>query len=166
MLVVALLAWPAMHYLNGSTQRIWLIVFSIPLLASTLGPAVLYSVSQRTLHPSDWRERILLLPVLMLVGFGICISNTRAVFEAIFGIKSGFIRTPKRGTVIAKRYRPVADRVPLLEIAAGIYCAVTIVFYVRSGNYGIVPFLALYVAGFSLVGWSSLREQFHNKGNA
>jgi cellulose synthase/poly-beta-1,6-N-acetylglucosamine synthase-like glycosyltransferase len=166
MLVVALLAWPAMHYLGGSIQRAWLIVFSIPLFASTLGPAVLYSVSQRALYPAEWRERILLLPVLMLVGFGICISNTRAVIEAIFGIRSGFIRTPKRGTSLAKTYRPVVDRIPLLEIAAGMYCAVTIVFSIRSGSYGIIPFLSLYVAGFSLVGWSSLREQYDAKGNS
>jgi cellulose synthase/poly-beta-1,6-N-acetylglucosamine synthase-like glycosyltransferase len=165
MLVVALLALPALHYLGGAIHQVWLIVFSIPLIASTLGPAVLYTTSQRYLYPGDWGGRILLLPALMLVGFGICISNTRAVIEAILGIKSGFIRTPKRGTALAKTYRPVADRVPLLEIAAGLYCAVTIVIYARSGNYAIIPFLSLYVAGFSLVGWSSLCEQLHAKEN-
>ncbi len=159
MLIVALLALPALHYLGGSLQNGWLVVFSIPLLASTFGPAVLYTTSQRYLYPKDWRGRILLLPALMLVGFGICLSNTRAVLEAIFGIKSGFIRTPKRGTGVSKSYRLTPDRIPLLEIAAGIYCAVTLIAYARSGNYAIVPFLSLYVVGFSLVGWSSLREQ-------
>ncbi|NJR43064.1 MAG: glycosyltransferase [Akkermansiaceae bacterium] len=166
MLVVALLALPALHYLNGAIHQWWLVVFSVPLLASTCGPAVLYTTSQRYLYPTDWGGRILLLPALMLVGFGICISNTRAVLEAILGIKSGFVRTPKSGTAAAKNYRPVADRIPLLEIAAGLYCAATIIVYARSGNYSIIPFLSLYVAGFSLVGWSSLREQFHARENA
>jgi Glycosyl transferase family group 2 len=161
MLVVALMALPALQYLGGSLHQIWLIIFAIPLLASTFGPAVLYATSQRYLHPGDWKGRVLLLPVLMLVGFGICISNTRAVMEAFLGIKSGFIRTPKRGTAVAKSYRPVSDRVPLLEIAAGVYCAITLVIYAQHGNFAIVPFLSLYVAGFSLVGWSSLFEQFH-----
>ncbi len=161
MLLVALLALPALQYLGGSIHHVWLYVFSIPLLVSTLGPTVLYTTSQRYLHARDWKGRVLLLPALMLVGFGICISNTRAVLEAILGIKSGFIRTPKRGTVVSKSYRPVADRVPLLEIAAGLYCMITLVVYARSGNFAIVPFLSLYVAGFSLVGWSSLREQIH-----
>lgn len=166
MLVVALLALPALQYLGGTIHQTWLIVFSIPLLASTLGPAVLYTISQHYLYPSDWRGRILLLPALMLVGFGICISNTRAVFEAFLGIKSGFIRTPKRGSTVAKDYRPVVDRIPLLEILAGVYCAATVVIYAQSGNYGIIPFLTLYVAGFSLVGWSSLSEQFQAKSRA
>jgi cellulose synthase/poly-beta-1,6-N-acetylglucosamine synthase-like glycosyltransferase len=166
MLVVALLALPALHYLGGTIHQTWLIVLSIPLLASTFGPAVLYTTSQHYLYPQDWRGRILLLPALMLVGFGICISNTRAVFEAFLGIKSGFIRTPKRGTAVAKDYRPVADRIPLLEILAGFYCAATLAIYAWSGNYGIIPFLALYVAGFSLVGWSSLREQLQAKPRA
>jgi len=166
MLVVALLALPAVHHLNGAAHQVWLIVSMIPLLASTLGPAVLYTTSQHHLYPKDWHGRILMLPGLMLVGFGICISNTRAVFEAFLGIRSGFIRTPKRGTGVAKDYRPVANRIPLLEILTGIYCAVTIAIYARSGNYAIIPFLALYAAGFSLVGWSSLREQLQAKPRA
>jgi cellulose synthase/poly-beta-1,6-N-acetylglucosamine synthase-like glycosyltransferase len=163
MLVVALLALPALHYFGGTMPEVWLIVYSIPLLASTFGPVVLYTASQHYLYPEDWRGRILLLPALMLVGFGICISNTRAVLEAFLGIKTGFIRTPKRGTTVAKDYRPVVDRIPLLEILAGIYCGATVVIYGRSGNYAILPFLMLYVAGFSLVGWSSLLEQYRAK---
>lgn len=159
MLVVALLALPALKYLGGSIQHVWLVVFSIPLIFSTCGPAVLYSISQRHLYPSDWKSRILLLPALMLVGFGICISNTRAVLEAILGIKSGFIRTPKRGSTEAKSYRTAAEIVPWLEIAAGIYCLITLVIYARGGNFAIIPFISLYVAGFALVGGSSLREQ-------
>ncbi len=166
MLVVALLALPALQHLGGTLHQWWLIVFAIPLLASTLGPSVLYSISQYHLHPTDWKGRVLLLPALMLVGFGICVSNTRAVMEAIFGIKSGFIRTPKRGDGTAKSYRPVTDHVPLLEIAAGVYCAITLVIYARSGNFAIIPFLLLYVIGFSLVGWSSFFEQVHARKNA
>lgn len=160
MLAVALLALPAMAYLGSSVPPVLLAVFTIPLIAATLGPSVLYIVSQRQLHPTDWKRSILLLPALVLLGFGICISNTRAVLEAILGIKSGFIRTPKRGATPSKRYATSASLIPILEILAAIYCAATLIIYARNGEFGIFPFLSLYVVGFSLVGLSSLREQF------
>jgi cellulose synthase/poly-beta-1,6-N-acetylglucosamine synthase-like glycosyltransferase len=82
MLLVALMALPALQFFGGSIHQTWLIVLAIPLLASTFGPAVLYTISQRYLYPTDWFGRILLLPVLMVVGFGICLSNTRAVLRS------------------------------------------------------------------------------------
>ncbi|MBC8126493.1 MAG: glycosyltransferase [Gloeobacteraceae cyanobacterium ES-bin-144] len=166
MLIVALLALPTLHYFGTSQHHVWLYLASIPLLASTFGPSVLYTVSQHHLYPSDWRSRMMLLPALMFVGFGICISNSRAVLEAILGIKSGFVRTPKRGASSTKNYRPMIGRIPLLEITAALYCALTLVVCVRCGNYAIIPFLTLYVVGFSLVGWSSLREKFHAKASS
>ena len=164
MLAVALLALPALNFLGGEIHRIWLVVFAIPLVASTLGPTVLYTASQRHLHPKDWKSRVLLLPALVLVGFGICISNTRAVIEAFLGIRSGFIRTPKRGSKVGKSYNPAANVIPFLEIGAAIYCAFSLYAYLGSGNPGIAPFLLLYIAGFALVGLSSLREQIHARG--
>jgi len=161
MLLVALLALPSLHFLGGSFHTIWIIVFAIPLVAAALGPGIFYTISQRHFYPNNWRSRLLLLPALILVGFGICISNTRAVLEAFLGIKSGFIRTPKRGSKVAKNYNPVANMIPLLEITAAAYCAISLGFYLHSGNFGIAPFLFLYTAGFSLVGFSSLREQIH-----
>ena len=134
MLLVALLALPSLHFLGGEIHRVWLIIFAIPLVAASLGPSILYTISLRYFYPTDWRSRIILLPALVLVGFGICISNTRAVLEAILGIKSGFIRTPKRGSTIAKSYNPVANIIPVLEIAAALYCTISLAFYLRSGN--------------------------------
>jgi len=163
MFVLAILALPALKYLGGELPPLWLAVFIIPLLFSTLGPTVLYTCSQRHLHPHDWKARIALLPALVLVGFGICISNTRAVGEALLGIESGFIRTPKRGSKVTKSYKTTASLIPLLEITAAIYCAVSLVIYASREIYGIVPFLFLYVAGFALVGISSLREQSNAK---
>lgn len=160
MLAVALLALPAMAYLGGSIPTILLAIFTLPLIAATLGPSVLYITSQRNLHPADWKKTILLLPALVLLGFGVCISNTRAVLEAILGIKSGFIRTPKRGAKVSKNYATSASLIPILEISAAIYCAATLLIYARNGEFGIFPFLLLYVVGFALVGLSSLREQF------
>lgn len=160
MLAVALLALPSLSYLSSRTlPEFWLAVLGLPLILSTIGPTILYLVSQRHLHPLDWKKRILLLPALVLVGFGICISNTRAVAEAILGVKSGFIRTPKRGSIASVNYKTAAEIIPYLEVACAIYCALTVYTYAKSGIISIVPFFCLYVMGFSLVGFSSLREQ-------
>lgn len=159
--MLAILALPALKHLGGDLPPLWLAVFLLPLIFSTLGPTVLYTISQRHLYPQEWKTRIALLPALVLVGFGICISNTRAVAEALLGIESGFIRTPKRGTKVKKSYSASASFIPILEIAAAAYCAVTIFIYARNEIFGILPFLFIYVAGFTLVGLSSLREQFH-----
>lgn len=163
MLTVALLALPSLSYLSRTLPEFWLAVFGLPLLLSTIGPTVLYLVSQRHLHPLEWKKRVLLLPALVLVGFGICISNTRAVAEAIIGVKSGFIRTPKRGSKVSINYRTATQIVPYLEVAGACYCAITVYNYSKDGFTAIVPFLCLYVLGFSLVGLSSLREQFQTR---
>ncbi len=159
MLAVALLALPALQFFGGVMHPVWLILFLIPLMASTFGPAVLYTISQRHLYPADWPGRIMLLPVLMVVGFGICLSNTRAVIEAVFGIKSGFVRTPKSGSSRAKTYRPRPTAIPLLEISAGIYCIVSLISFMQAGYFGIAPFFVLYIVGFLTVGICSLSEQ-------
>ena len=159
MLAIALLALPGLQFFGGSIHQVWLVALSVPLLASTLGPAVLYTTSQRYLYPADWPGRVVLLPVLMMVGFGICVSNTRAVIEAALGMKSGFVRTPKSGSIRAKTYRALPSTLPLLEISAGIYCIISLGAFFSAGYYGMAPFLLLYTAGFLLVGVSSLREQ-------
>lgn len=159
MLTVALLALPVLGFFGGTIHLGWFALLAIPLVFATAGPTVLYTISQRHLHPDDWTKRVIILPVLALVGFGICLSNTRAVLEAVLGVKSGFIRTPKSGSSRAKSYRAKPNAIPLLEITAGLYCILSLALFLRAGHFGIAPFLLLYVAGFLTVGISSLREQ-------
>ena len=163
MLLLALLALPSHHFLKDLVAPVWLWFVFIPLILSIFGPTSLYVASQRFLHPKNWKKRATLLPALIFLGFGICISNTRAVLEAILGVKSGFIRTPKSGSKSTKTYNPIASITPFLEILAAAYCLLTIIVYARTGNYVILPFLSLYTLGFCLVGFSSLKEQLNAK---
>ena len=109
-------------------------------------------------YRNDWPKRIAILPALMVVGFGICLSNSRAVLEALLGIKSAFIRTPKKGSKTLKSYASSHSLIPLLEIGLGLYCIFTMIQYVRLGQPWIGPFLALYAFGFLTVGLNSLRD--------
>ena len=72
------------------------VVCLIPLfLAATASVANFYMVCQRELYPQSWTERLRYLPILMSIGIGLAVNNTKAVLEAIFHKPSEFKRTPK-----------------------------------------------------------------------
>ncbi len=131
----------------------------LPLIIATLGPSILYLTSQRHLHPEGWTRRILWLPSMVTIGFGICISNTRAVLEALLGVKSGFVRTPKRGEVAKKSYRTKIDWIPLVEIGAAFYCLITMISFLIQGVPGGIVFFLFYGYGFLITGVRSYTEQ-------
>ncbi len=161
MLTVSVLALPLL--LSHGAQLVSPMTFAlvaIPLVPASLAPALLYLASQRALHPATWKRRLIFLPVLMTVGFGICLSNSLAVIEALIGWKSEFVRTPKAGSLRLKRYRAGANFMPLLETLLGLYCGVSLAVYLAASEIWISPFLALYAAGFLYIGTAGLREQF------
>jgi cellulose synthase/poly-beta-1,6-N-acetylglucosamine synthase-like glycosyltransferase len=67
-----------------------------PLGLAGLGPPLILAVSQRALYP-DWRQRLLVFPLLMLLGIGITWNNAQAVLRGLFapGQMVEFERTPK-----------------------------------------------------------------------
>ena len=96
MSLLSILMFPAMwvRYNMGWTE---MLLIDVPLFfAATLSVANFYVVSQRELY-ADWRQRLKYLPFLMSIGIGLCVNNTRAVLEALFGKQSEFARTPKYG---------------------------------------------------------------------
>ena len=73
-----------------------MMLIDFPLfMASTMSISSFYLTSQRELFPRTWYKTFLYLPFLMSLGIGLTITNTKAVLEALFGIKSAFARTPK-----------------------------------------------------------------------
>jgi cellulose synthase/poly-beta-1,6-N-acetylglucosamine synthase-like glycosyltransferase len=128
------------------------------ILVAICGPSSLYLASQ--IATKSGIKRIFFLPVLMCVGVGIALSNTRAVLEAIMKVKSGFVRTPKNGYRNKTQYRVNAPVLPLLEILLGLYCLVSLYHYIDAEKYMVGPFLLIYACGFLLVGIRSFRESF------
>jgi cellulose synthase/poly-beta-1,6-N-acetylglucosamine synthase-like glycosyltransferase len=163
MLAVALLAPPLLLNWEGAPGPITFGVAVVLLIAGTCGPTTLYVTSQRALHP-DWLARLKILPMLMVLGTGIAVSNTRAVFEALLGIRSGFVRTPKanltsaRPTLDSGGYRLPIDPLFLLELALAGYAVWGLVLYMQHGKWLIGPFLLLYACGFGTVGFLSAKE--------
>ncbi len=159
MLLLAVLSLPLSLLISQMpvSAATWLLV--LPLMLATMGPSVLYMVSQRYLYPTDWMKKFFYLPGMVALGFGICISNSRAVLEAVLGVKSGFVRTPKRGEAEVKRYRTKITWLPVAELLAAAYCGLTMVIYLSNGIYGGVVYFMIYGVGFLTVGLKTLAEQ-------
>ena len=141
-----------------------IMIFTLFCLA-TFGPSSMYIFSQRILY-RDWKSRIRYLPFLMCLGTGIAVNNTKAVLEALFGIKSGFIRTPKYGIKGKgdkwkdKRYSIPLNSVSILEFFLGLYSLTGLFMFLFFSKYLISPFLFIYTAGFFYVFFLSVKHGY------
>src|SRR6476619_4563673 len=143
-----------------------MLLIDVPLFfAATFSVCNFYMMCQREIH-RDWRARIKYLPFLMSIGIGLCINNTRAVFEARFNKQSEFARTPKyriEGDAdewVGKRYRQSVAVQPLIELALGLYFTATVFYALANQIYGTVPFLVLFQIGFLYTGLLSIVQQY------
>ena len=139
-------------------------IFTVLCLA-TFGPSSLYLFSQRILY-RDWKTRIKYLPFLMCLGTGIAVNNTKAVLEALFDIKSGFIRTPKYGIQQKgenwknKRYAIPLNAVSIIELLLGLYSLTGLLMFLFFSKYLVSPFLLIYTSGFFYVFFLSVKHGF------
>ena len=165
MVVMTALLIPAMiiRFYQGWFQ---MLIIDVPLfLASTLSIAVFYVVSQRELFPKTWLKTFLYLPILMALGIGLTVTNTKAVMEALFGIKSAFARTPKYSVAkkgeksnAGKKYRKRLLLTPWIELIIGAYFALAILYTFSNNNFFTAPFLILFVVGYWYTGLMSLLQ--------
>src|SRR5581483_2209740 len=123
-----------------------------------------YIVAERELYPKNWKRSVFLLPVLMALGVALTVINTRAVMEALFGIRTSFVRTPKYAigdrpvNLETKKYRRKSGLLPYIEIAIGSYFVLMIAFAIDTYNFFSIPFLLLFVAGYYWAGFGTLYE--------
>ena len=139
------------------------------LSLASLGPPLLYAVSQRSLYP-NWLERFTYFPVLVFLGTGIALNNTRAVWEALTRRGNDFRRTPKfcleerKDRWAGRRYALSFNWVTVGEFSLGLYAALATCVAYAQGNYYALPFLLLYVGGFGYVAFCSLWHSLLDRG--
>ena len=164
MVLMTALLIPAMivRFYQGWFQ---MLLIDFPLFAaSSCSIAIFYLVSQRELYPRTWLKTFLYLPLLMALGIGLTVTNTKAVMEALLGIKSAFARTPKYSVAKkgekskASKYRKRLLLTPWIELAIGTYFAAAIVYTIINRNFFTVPFLLLFVIGYWYTGLMSLLQ--------
>ncbi len=165
MIVLSVLLLPAM-IIRSYQGWIQMLLIDFPLfIASTMSVSTFYMVSQKELYPGRWHRQLMYVPFLLaLGGIGLTITNTKAVLEALFGIKSAFARTPKFAVKKkgersqAQKYRKRLGIVPWIELAIGSYFAVTVWYAFSTENYFTIPFLILFVFGYWYTGLLSLLQ--------
>jgi len=155
MVWVASLALPVMQFTSFRYSTGALVALFAMLVLSTAAPISLYVISQALLYKGGWR-RLRYLPFLTSLGIGIAIANTRAVAEAVFGVDSPFVRTPKRGDRVTHRYPVRVSMETLFELALGAYCFLAMFLFMEAHRYLVMPFLFLYAWGFTGVGLLSM----------
>jgi cellulose synthase/poly-beta-1,6-N-acetylglucosamine synthase-like glycosyltransferase len=169
MLVVSALMLPVMivRFYMGPLQMVFV---DLPLIiASFWSIAAFYVVAYRELHPHHWKRSVYLLPMLMAVGVALTIINTRAVLEALAGIRSAFVRTPKYAIEGApvnlehKKYRPKSGWLPYIEFATGSYFVYMIAFAIDTYNWFAVPFLALFTSGYYWAAFTTLYQEHRTR---
>lgn len=177
MIVLSTLLMPAM-IIRSWQGPLQMVLIDLPLfMASTMSVSTFYLVSQKELFPRTWPKTFLYVPFLMSLGVGLTITNTKAVLEALFGIKSAFARTPKyrvqkRGekSQAKRKYRKRLGIVPWIELALGCYFAATVWYAFSTENYFTVPFLLLFVLGYWYTGllsiFQGLFERKESEGEA
>src|SRR5215813_13634163 len=147
-----------------------LMVLDLPLLFfSTISVVLFYGTAVWYLDEKR-SPRLMHLPLVMALGIGLAFSNARAVLEALLGVKSEFVRTPKYrveqttdATWKRKKYKRKRGLLPLLELGFALYFLLAIAYAVSLRMWGTIPFLTLFFFGFGYMGLMSLLQTASGK---
>lgn len=130
-----------------------------PLGIAGLAVPLLYILGQKALHP-DWLGRSMWFPALFVLSSGLAWSNSWAVWEALRGRSTAFVRTPKfkrdgshdkawRASV----YNQQGDGRAVGEFGLGLYSTIGAILAVHY-NPSLIPYFVTYAVGFFIVaGW-------------
>ena len=125
-------------------------------LTCTLAVIAFYARSQSAVGRT-FMQRLVDTFAALALGIGMCVSQTRAVFEGLLPGTGVFVRTPKRGD--AKRGRSYAAAVkglPGIELVLAAWFGWGIFAAVEREAWTSLPFLLLFLVSFAWVGSLSL----------
>ncbi|MBX5478535.1 MAG: glycosyltransferase [Pyrinomonas methylaliphatogenes] len=164
MIVASLLQFPLLlvRYNQGFYH---LMLFDLPLLFFSTVSVVLFYGSAIWYLDGGRSRRLLHLPLVMALGIGLAFSNARAVLEALLGIRTEFVRTPKYrieraddATWKRKKYHRRRGWLPLLELSFACYFLLALAYAVHMELWGTLPFLMLFFFGYAYMGVMSLLQ--------
>jgi cellulose synthase/poly-beta-1,6-N-acetylglucosamine synthase-like glycosyltransferase len=141
-----------------------MLLLDAPLMIfATFSVVSFYGTAIRYRYPNE-KWRFWLIPLAMAMGIGLVFSNTRAVLEALFGVQSGFVRTPKYNVEsrrdnwlrAAMKYRRKRGLLPYIELAFALYFVFAVYYAIRSNIYATIPFLLIFLLGYGYMAMMSL----------
>jgi cellulose synthase/poly-beta-1,6-N-acetylglucosamine synthase-like glycosyltransferase len=134
-----------------------------------LGPGGYLAVINKVWQ-KQWRVKAKQFFFLNFFAAGMTVNNSIAVFDAMFGGKNEFLRTPKFGIVKkgedwrGKAYVLPFTRTTLLEIFFAVYGVISIFVAIFSGNGAYAPLIAMPTIGFIYVAYLTIaHSQFGKK---
>src|SRR3954466_6343614 len=135
LLVLSILLLPNLALRSHHGWREVLMI-DLPLFfGTTASVASFYLASQREIAlmraPGERKRSIWSavrrLPLVMSIGIGLCVNQTRAVFEALMGRETEFVRTPEHGIRgqlapwSRTKFRAAKSVTPFIEVALAAY---------------------------------------------
>ena len=126
-----------------------------------MGPCAYLLVIHKVYNKS-WKSKAKVLPSLFIYTAGMSVNNTIGVFDALFGNKSEFLRTPKFGIIKNsddwrdKAYNLPVTKTTLLEIFFGVYGLLGILISIFTNNPIFVPIIGIQTLGFFYISYLSL----------
>ncbi len=102
------------------------------------------------------------LPMLMSLGIGLSVNNSKAVLEAVFNKETEFKRTPKymieekKDRWANKKYRINLSFLFIFELFLGIYFTFNIYFAYINKIYISIPFLMIFQMGYLYIAFLSI----------
>jgi cellulose synthase/poly-beta-1,6-N-acetylglucosamine synthase-like glycosyltransferase len=134
-----------------------------------LGPGGYLAVINKVWQ-KQWKGKAKQFFFLNFFAAGMTVNNSVAVFDAMFGGKNEFLRTPKFGIVKkgedwkGKEYVLPFTRTTLLEIFFAVYGVISIFIAIFSGNGAYAPLIAMPTVGFIYVAYLTVaHSQFGKK---
>ncbi len=141
------------------------------------GPPLLYLISASRQTPR-LLERVKLLPLMTITGFGISLSTTIAVLQGLLGKGgSAFVRTPKlnlgnqpmRLGQIDKSYTQPVSGMVWAEFGLGTYALLSGIILAGYVGWGILPWMLIYTFGYYYIAGLNLKQHlpqlFRGLGN-
>jgi cellulose synthase/poly-beta-1,6-N-acetylglucosamine synthase-like glycosyltransferase len=139
----------------------WAPLISI-LMYVIMGPGGYLIIINKTWSGEKWREKAQQFFFLMFYSTGLSVNNTVAVFDAVFGRKNEFLRTPKFGVINKsdnwknKEYVLPFTKTTLLEMFFAIYGCMAVFVSIFTGNSLFAPMIAIPTIGFIYVAYLSI----------
>ncbi|HET6517838.1 MAG TPA: cellulose synthase family protein [Nitrosopumilaceae archaeon] len=159
-----LIQFLALPILLASDINLYILSF-IPALTiaayMAMGPGA-YLLVIHKVYDKSWRSKAKVLPSLLVYTAGMSVNNTVAVFDAVFGKKNEFLRTPKYGVLKNSNdwknnvYNLPFSKTTLLEIFFGIYGLLGILVSIFSNNPIFAPIIGIQTVGFFYISYLSL----------
>jgi len=159
-----LIQFLALPILLAGNINLYLVSF-IPALTIVaylaMGPGAYLMIIQK-MYNKSWKSKAKILPTLIVWNAGMSVNNTVAVFDAVFGKKNEFLRTPKYGIINKqddwrdKAYNLPFTKTTLLEIFFGVYGIMGILISIFSNNPIFAPIIAIQTIGFFFIAFMSI----------